>query len=153
MPRGTTTTQSFPGGSTTTRFRVNPRPTYSERMSQTRAGIRQLIQVKLRDITLDDTATMRYPTFWRDVTEKYHVIVEGWPRDIPFKNLSDLSNVQVLETLLQGWESGAIHFRRISDAEFRQLAEARRAQLAEQAAAGHPQANDQDEERDDVDEE
>ncbi|EMD38963.1 hypothetical protein CERSUDRAFT_112677 [Gelatoporia subvermispora B] len=149
MSRRGMTTQSYPGGSSQSRFRVNPKPTYSERMSQTRAEIRSLIQVKLRDITLDDTATMRYPTFWRDVTEKYHVIVEGWPRDIPFKNLSDLSNVQVLETLLQGWQSGTIRFRRITDAEFRQLAEARRAQQAALQQQGIEQDEGADE--DDVD--
>ncbi|KAI0038229.1 hypothetical protein FA95DRAFT_1465426, partial [Auriscalpium vulgare] len=44
--------------------------------------------------------------------------VEGWPVDIPFKPLSSASSKpEVFERLREGWESGAIHFRRLTDEE------------------------------------
>ena len=61
---------------------------------------------------------MHWPTYWKDVVARYHVIIEGWPEDVPFRNLSDVSNLGKLEQLLRGWQSGTIRFRRISDAEF-----------------------------------
>lgn len=61
---------------------------------------------------------MHWPTYWKDVVARYHVIIEGWPEDVPFRNLSDVSNLGKLEQLLRGWQSGAIHFRRIPEAEF-----------------------------------
>ncbi|KAH9951111.1 hypothetical protein B0H21DRAFT_353263 [Amylocystis lapponica] len=100
-----------------TKFRVNERKSYSERMSETRAELRRLIQESLRAITGDDIAVMRWPTYLRDVVQRYNVIIEGWPENIPFRNLSDLSNVQILETLLRGWQTGTIRFRRITSEE------------------------------------
>jgi len=75
----------------------------------------------LRQITGDEVATMHWPTYWKDVVTRYHVIIEGWPEDVPFRNLSDVSNLGKLEQLLRGWQNGNIYFRRISDAEFAAL--------------------------------
>ena len=69
---------------------------------------------------------MRWPSYWKDIVVKYHVIIEGWPHDeVPFRNLSDVSNLQKLEILLRGWQSGHIYFRRLSDEEFEMLNAAR----------------------------
>ena len=71
---------------------------------------------------------MRWPSYWKDIVVKYHVIIEGWPHtEVPFRNLSDVSNLQKLEILLRGWQSGEIFFRRLSDAEFEMLDAARAA--------------------------
>ena len=67
------------------------------------------------EITGDDNAAMRWHTFPKDVIEKYHVTIIGWPDEIPFKNLSEISNLNKLETLLQGWAQGTIRFGRLSD--------------------------------------
>ena len=126
---------SNPGASQQSKFRLNPKPTYSERMSETRGEIRRIMKEALRTcrlmtssgsalmfeaghITGDEVATMHWPTYWKDVVARYHVIIEGWPEDVPFRNLSDVSNLGKLEQLLRGWQSGTIRFRRISDAEF-----------------------------------
>lgn len=69
-------------------------------------------------ITGDEVATMHWPTYWKDVVARYHVIIEGWPEDVPFRNLSDVSNLGKLEQLLRGWQSGEIYFRPITNAEF-----------------------------------
>ena len=60
-------------------------------------------------------------------------MLEGWPHDeVPFRNLSDVSNLQKLEVLLKGWQEGTIYFRRVSEAEFAML-DAARAATAEEA--------------------
>lgn len=72
-------------------------------------------------ITGDDVATMHWPTYWKDIVVRYHVVIEGWPQDIPFRNLSDVSNLPKLDQLLRGWQTREIYFRRISDDEFNTL--------------------------------
>lgn len=73
---------------------------------------------------------MRWPSYWKDVVCKYRVVVEGWPHnDVPFRNLSDVSNLQKLEILLRGWQAGEIFFRRLPEAEFDALSAARAAHI------------------------
>ena len=62
---------------------------------------------------------MRWPSYWKDIVVKYRVVIVGWPHDeVPFRNLSDVSNLQKLDLLLRGWQERNIYFRRISEAEF-----------------------------------
>ena len=78
---------------------------------------------------------MRWPSYWKDIVVKYHVIIEGWPHEeVPFRNLSDVSNLQKLDILLRGWQSGEIFFRRLSDEEFQMLSAARAAAVQESEA-------------------
>ena len=86
---------------------------------------------------------MRWPSYWKDIVVKYHVIIEGWPHDeVPFRNLSDVSNLQKLEILLRGWQSGQIYFRRLPEAEFEALSVTRAAQI--EAAQGHDMGTQMD---------
>ena len=74
---------------------------------------------------------MRWPSYWKDIVVKYRVIVEGWPHnEVPFRNLSDVSNLQKLEVLLRGWQSGDIYFRQLVDGEFEALSAAHAAHIA-----------------------
>ncbi|PCH44528.1 hypothetical protein WOLCODRAFT_139056 [Wolfiporia cocos MD-104 SS10] len=111
------------------KFVLNPTPSYSERMSSTRGEIRRIMQQQLREITGDDVAVMRYNTYWKDIVTRYRVVIQGWPQDVPFRNLSDVSNLGKLDILLQGWQSGTIRFRHITDEEYEFLSAER--------AAGH----------------
>ena len=146
MPR-TSSSGSNPGASQQTKFRAIPRRSYSERMSETRAEIRRIVKEALSTcgsiltmcahrwltaalivgaITQDPNASMRWPSYWKDIVVKYHVIIEGWPHEeVPFRNLSDVSNLQKLEILLRGWQAGQIYFRRLSEGEFEVLSAAR----------------------------
>jgi hypothetical protein len=73
---------------------------------------------------------MRWPSYWKDIVVKYRVLIEGWPHEeVPFRNLSDVSNLQKLEVLLRGWQSGTIYFRHVSDVEFEMLSAARAASV------------------------
>ena len=75
---------------------------------------------------------MRWPSYWKDIVVKYKVVIEGWPyEEVPFRNLSDVSNLQRLELLHKGWQEKTIYFRRISDAEFAAL-NAQQANFGEQ---------------------
>ncbi|KAI0358215.1 hypothetical protein OH77DRAFT_1421521 [Trametes cingulata] len=102
------------------KFRVNPTKSYSERMTETRSELRQLVKNKLRTPVLPDvvSTTPGTPSL-RDVVSRYRVRIEGWPlADVPFKNLSDVTNLPKLEVLLRGWLNGTIYFRAIDEAEF-----------------------------------
>ena len=48
------------------------------------------------------------------------VIIEGWPADIPFRNLSEASNsLTGLGTLLRKWRCGKIYWREVTEAGLR----------------------------------
>ncbi len=50
------------------------------------------------------------------------VIIEGWPVNIPFRNLSEASNsLTELEMLLRKWHSGKVYWREVTEAEFQDL--------------------------------
>ncbi|KAI1790267.1 hypothetical protein LXA43DRAFT_891310 [Ganoderma leucocontextum] len=103
------------------RFRVNPQRSYSERMTQTRSDLRNLVKQKLCEITGESNAQMRWSraAYIRDVVSRYRVRIEGWPlADVPFKNLSDVPNLGKLELLLTRWMAGTTYFRAISQAEY-----------------------------------
>ncbi|KAI8996493.1 hypothetical protein BD414DRAFT_408649 [Trametes punicea] len=106
------------------RFRLNPVKSYSDRMTETRSELRKLVREKLCEITGEPSAQMRWSrtAYMKDVVSRYRVRIEGWPlNDVPFKNLSDVSNLGKMELLLRGWKEGTIYFRAISDAEFRDM--------------------------------
>ncbi|KAL7280637.1 hypothetical protein PYCCODRAFT_1443280 [Trametes coccinea BRFM310] len=106
------------------RFRVNPVKSYAERMTETRSELRRLVRSKLCEITGEPNAQMRWSrnAYMRDVVSRYRVRIEGWPlNEVPFKNLSDVTNLGKMEYLLRGWTEGTIYFRLITDAEFREM--------------------------------
>ncbi|EIW62532.1 uncharacterized protein TRAVEDRAFT_26246 [Trametes versicolor FP-101664 SS1] len=102
-------------------FRINPRPSYSERMTDARAELRKLIREQLCQITHDAAATMSWSrrSYMKNVVMRYRVRIEGWPyAEIPFRNLSDVPNLGKLEMLLRGWKDGSIRFVRITDEQY-----------------------------------
>ena len=83
-------------------------------------------------ITGDPNAAMGWSrkAYMKNVVQRYLVRIEGWPlNEVPFRNLSDVSNLQKLELLLRGWQGGEIYFRRLSDEEFELLSAARTAHI------------------------
>lgn len=95
---------------------------HQQRISVIRADIRNDINEGLRTITSDDTARMEWKLYWRKVVKRYQVIIEGWPDNVPFRNLSEASSpLPDLENLLHGWRGGKTYWRKLSDAEFHEL--------------------------------
>ena len=67
---------------------------------------------------------MKWKFYWRDIVSKYHVMIEGWPLEIPLGNLSDVAtSLPVLERLRHLWNTDKITFRSLNDAEFQKLDE------------------------------
>ena len=81
-------------------------------------------------IASDDTARMEWKLYWRNVVRRYQVIIEGWPDNIPFRNLSEASSpLHDLDNLLCRWRGGKTYWRKLSDAEFHDLDLKRNAQI------------------------
>jgi hypothetical protein len=69
---------------------------------------------------------MSWKYYWRDIVRKHRVIIRGWPANIPFANLSDISSaLPTLEALLRKWEQGTVFWESISDEAFKDLNEQR----------------------------
>ncbi|KAI0738403.1 hypothetical protein C8Q80DRAFT_1222608 [Daedaleopsis nitida] len=106
-------------------FRLNTRPTYSERMTEARSELRKIIKEQLCTITNDRNAAMGWSrkSYMKNVVQRYRVRIEGWPLgEVPFRNLSDVSNLPKLELLLRGWKDGSIRFSQITEAQYSAMA-------------------------------
>lgn len=58
----------------------------------------------------------------KNVVQRYRVRIEGWPlNEVPFRNLSDVSNLPKLELLLRGWKDGSIRFCTITEAQYSEM--------------------------------
>lgn len=76
----------------------------------------------LEEITQDPKARMHWAHYWRNVVQCYLVVIEGWPENIPFVNLSTVSSaLPDLEMLLNKWETGEIHWRDLEEDEYEKL--------------------------------
>ncbi|KAG1845222.1 hypothetical protein C8R48DRAFT_554198, partial [Suillus tomentosus] len=103
---------------------------HKQRVSDTRSEIRDIINRKLQQITGDDRAKMQWVYYYRNVIQRYQVVVEGWPEKIPFTNLSQVSSaLPDLQMLLRKWESGATYWKSLSDEEFEELRKEREEKL------------------------
>lgn len=140
-------------------FRLNTKPTYSERMTDARSELRKIIKDQLCKyprssslhlptlplaasdasnadhmlmlpffctgaITNDRNATMAWSrkSYMKNIVTRYRIRIEGWPlAEVPFRNLSDVSNLPKLELLLRGWKEGTIRFCRINDAQYQHM--------------------------------
>jgi hypothetical protein len=81
-------------------------------------------------ITGDMTARMEWKHYWRNVVQRYKVVIEGWPENIPFCNLSDGSGLLTdLETLRRKWCCGTTYWKQIAEHELGEMGRDRDAQI------------------------
>ncbi|KAG1816410.1 uncharacterized protein BJ212DRAFT_1480862 [Suillus subaureus] len=74
------------------------------------------------EATGDPDVKMQWVHYWCNVIQQYLVICKGWPVDMPFENLSKVSNsLTDLEMLLCKWKSGDIYWRQMENEEFEEL--------------------------------
>ncbi|KAG2086295.1 hypothetical protein BD769DRAFT_1681241 [Suillus cothurnatus] len=74
------------------------------------------------EITKDPKVKMHWANYWCNVVQWYLVIIEGWPDNILFVNLSSVSSaLQDLEMLLCKWQSHAIYWRCLNEDEYQAL--------------------------------
>ncbi|KIL56721.1 hypothetical protein M378DRAFT_16818 [Amanita muscaria Koide BX008] len=91
---------------------------YKQRVSAIRGEIQSEILDKLRN----EKARMEWKFYWEHVVRRYGVVIEGWPKSIPFKNLSETSSsLPGLEGLLEQWQSGKIYWKKVTDEELAAL--------------------------------
>ena len=65
---------------------------------------------------------MYYTNFEHAITEKYHVVLEGWPLE-RFCSPSDIQSRTEISVLMKSLESGATRFRKLSTTEFEDWSE------------------------------
>ena len=120
---------------------------HQQRRSNLRSQVRQEIATRLRkwwvnycilfinttleQITKAPNARMEYKYYFRNVVQRYSVILEGWPDEI---RLEDFSKASVpyagLEELLRKLKSGDICWKRLTPAELEEHEQQRDAQIA-----------------------
>jgi len=84
----------------------------------------------IEEITGEPHAKMQWVHYFRNVVTRYLVVVEGWPTEIPFMNLSDVSSaLPQLEALLRNWESGSIFWCKLTEQEYHEMVRKRNEQL------------------------
>ncbi|KAG1877137.1 hypothetical protein C8R48DRAFT_590638, partial [Suillus tomentosus] len=112
---------------------------HQQLISDTRASIRKLINVKLRQfITGEPHATMQWTHYFRNVVQRYQVVIEGWPDNIKFTNLSNVSSaLPELQMLERRWQSGATKWITIDDDELERLRLERDEQLERGEVVDH----------------
>ncbi|KAG1733399.1 uncharacterized protein EDB91DRAFT_1084453 [Suillus paluster] len=75
-----------------------------------------------QECTGEPGAKMQWAHYFRNVVQQYQVVVEGWPDEIPFTNLSQVSSaLPDLQMLCNRWDHGTTCWRSLSDEEFEKL--------------------------------
>lgn len=73
---------------------------------------------------------MQWANYWRNIVQRYHVICEGWPAHIPFKNLSEAStSLPELQMLHKMWKDKLIFWRLLDEDEYQRLQQERSEKL------------------------
>ncbi len=54
--------------------------------------------------------------YYSYVFTRYHIQLRGWPRDIPFVDLSAITGLARIKRLWKRWKTGKMHFAPVSDA-------------------------------------
>lgn len=71
--------------------------------------------------------------YWQRVVRRYQIAVLGWPGDVPFRSPHQISSLNQIGQLCQGWITGQIRFRRLLKSEFREVRMQLRAQITAEA--------------------
>ncbi|KAG1774227.1 hypothetical protein EV702DRAFT_974941 [Suillus placidus] len=98
---------------------------HQQRVSEIRSSIRNIINRTLHnvgEVTGDSDAKMQWAYYFWNVVQRYQVMIEGWPENVPFANLSKVSSaLPELEMLLRKWELGTAHWKILTDEDFEKM--------------------------------
>jgi hypothetical protein len=73
---------------------------------------------------------MQWKNYFCNVVKQYSVVIEGWPAEIEFANLSkSSSSMDNLEKLLCKWKQGTTYWKKLTHAELEKLEEECDAQI------------------------
>ncbi|KAG1786106.1 uncharacterized protein HD556DRAFT_1450089 [Suillus plorans] len=103
---------------------------HQQRMSQKHAAIHNIINKNLCEITGDPRANMQWAYYFQNIVQCYQVMIEGWPDNVPFANLSQASSaLPELDRLLRLWNSGATCWKTLTGKEFEKIPKEHNAKL------------------------
>ena len=99
-------------------------------------------------ITGNNDAQMEWKYYWQKVVARYHVIIEGWPASIPFKNLSAASSpLAELNMLLLSWQDGTTYWKQLTSTEAEKLIDGMKARGKIQEPVPHRPRSDRGKKR------
>ncbi|KAL0576011.1 hypothetical protein V5O48_005956 [Marasmius crinis-equi] len=85
----------------------------------TKRHIVRIIQDGLDQTCGTENQVMQYERFDTTITMRYKVVVEGWPKGIPFQKPSAFGGVlEPLVRLQNAWQTGEAHFRKLGNDKF-----------------------------------
>ena len=73
---------------------------------------------------------MEYKLYHENIVQRHHVMLVGWPQNIPFKNLSECSSsLQELQDFLKKLVDGETYWKTITEEELNKLEDERQKQI------------------------
>ncbi|KAL0058926.1 hypothetical protein AAF712_014369 [Marasmius tenuissimus] len=84
-----------------------------------------MVQDALDEACITTNLSMQYERFDTIITAKYGVVVEGWPKGLPFQKPGSMGDLDSLLQVHEAWKSGTARFRKLSPEEFSEWKTAR----------------------------
>ncbi|KAI0689088.1 hypothetical protein C8T65DRAFT_589023 [Cerioporus squamosus] len=94
------------------------RADYARMETKARGELRKEMNAELSCLSGRGGAKMRWTvkSYFLYVFLRYRIALRGWPRDIPFMNLSDITGWEHISRLSTRWKTGKMYFAPVSDA-------------------------------------
>ncbi|KAI0702822.1 hypothetical protein C8T65DRAFT_579055 [Cerioporus squamosus] len=94
------------------------RADYARMETKLRGELRKEMNAELSCLAGRGGAKMRWTvkSYYLYVFLRYRIQLRGWPREIPFMNLSDITGWRRISLLSKRWKTGKMYFAPVSDA-------------------------------------
>ncbi|RDX39383.1 hypothetical protein OH76DRAFT_1491234, partial [Lentinus brumalis] len=94
------------------------RADYARMETKLRGELRREMNAELSCLSGRGHAKMRWTVkkYYLYVFRRYRIELRGWPRGVPFMNLSKLTGLARIQRLSERWKAGKMHFAPVSDA-------------------------------------
>ncbi|KAM5533694.1 hypothetical protein V8D89_012661 [Ganoderma adspersum] len=95
-------------------------PNYARREGQLKGGTRQSMNATVASMSGIPGSKMHWTlkAYLKHVFLALRIKLVGWPPDIPFMNLSDITGLARLSRITTLWESGRMYFAPVTDEEY-----------------------------------
>ncbi|PIL33274.1 hypothetical protein GSI_04724 [Ganoderma sinense ZZ0214-1] len=95
-------------------------PNYARREGELKGGTRQSMDATVESMSGIPGRKMRWTlkAYFKYVYLALRLKLVGWPHDIPFMNLSDITGLTRISRIATLWESGRMYFAPVTDEEY-----------------------------------